>query len=61
MSNPIRTLAGMIMNRVELKLAVDAERQHGKLDRAISELATALRGDAQITDKKHHPKPTNQG
>ena len=50
----------MIMNRVEFMLLSEAERKQGNLGRAISELATALRGDAQPTDKNHHPNIYNE-
>ena len=60
MSNYIKILASMIMNRVELGLVTDAERKQGKLGRAVSELATALRGDAQTNGKKHQPESPNQ-
>jgi hypothetical protein len=60
MSNYIKILASMIMNRVEFGLVTDAERKQGKLGRAVSELATALRGDAQTNGKRHHPKSPNQ-
>ena len=60
MSNYIKILASMIMSRVELGLVTDAERKQGKLGRAVSELATALRGDTQTSGEKHHPKSPNQ-
>ena len=60
-SDYVKTLAGMIMNRTEYRLAVDAENQQGKLSNAISELAAALRGDEQKQPDNHHPNINNEG
>ena len=60
MNNRIKIIAGMIMNRVEYKLAADAEPEHNRLDRAVIELAKALRGDAQKPSDNHHPNIHNE-
>jgi len=60
-SDYVKTLAGMIMNRTEYRLAVDAEKQQGKLSNAISELAAALRGDEQKQPDNHYPNINNEG
>ncbi len=60
-SDYVKTLASMIMNRTEYRLAVDAENQQGKLSNAISELAAALRGDEQKQTDNHHPNINNEG
>ena len=61
MSNSIRTLAVMLMNRIAYRLADDAAQQHTRLDSAIIELTDALRDNAQKPSDDHHPKAQNEG
>ena len=52
------TLARIITNRVDLARTQEVERRWRV---AMDEICEALRGDAQATDKNHHPKPKNEG
>jgi len=61
MSNSIRTLAVMLMNRIAYRLADDAAQQHTRLGGAIMELNKALRSDAQKPSEEHHPTTQNEG
>ena len=61
MSNSIKTLAAMLMNRIAYRLAADAAKEQTRLDIAITELTAALRGDAQKPSEEHHPTTQNEG
>jgi Tfp pilus assembly protein FimT len=52
------TLARMITNRVDYARTEAVER---RWQIVMDEICDALRGDAQATDKEHHPEPTNEG
>ena len=57
MSKLAETLARIITNRVDLARAEAVEH---KWQVIMDEICEALRGDAQATDKNHHPKSTNE-
>ena len=58
MSKLSETLARIITNRVDYARTEAVER---RWQIVMDEICEALRGDAQATDKEHHPKSTNEG
>ena len=61
MSNRTKTVAHMVMNRIDLDAAIKAERkrEHSKL--MLEAFCNGLRGGERETVEKHHPELFAEG
>lgn len=56
MSDPIKTIAVMIANRLHLAAAEHAEQRGTRLHAALEDFCASLKGEKRKVMEKHNPK-----